>query len=52
MGANVTNMRDLITFLKSVDAEVLLENTKTPVFNIIDGRRMVDLVYRPVIESK
>lgn len=51
MGTNCTNLQELITFLKSVDYDVLFQNTKTPAFNIINGRTMIDLVYRPVIES-
>lgn len=52
MGKNFTNTTELITFLKSVDAKTLFENTKTPISIVQNGRKMIDLAYRPVVEDE
>lgn len=51
MGENCTNVTELITFLKSVDAKTLFEKTKTTVSKVENGRRIIDLAFRPVVEG-
>lgn len=52
MGNNCTNFAELVTFLKSVDANTLFENTKTPIAIVENGRKLIDLAYRPVVEDE
>lgn len=52
MGKNCTNITELITFLKSVDAKTLFESTKSQINKIQNGRKLIDCAYRPVIEDE
>lgn len=52
MGNNCTNIKELITFLKTVDAKTLFENTKTPISIVENGRKLINLAYRPVVEDE